>query len=521
MNEAGFLEAIVAEPEDDTHRLVFADWLTDNGDPTWASFIRDQVALAKMDEADPAYPALLARTRRSGMLTEPRHRPMRDHVPDGRVMFRRGLIAGVEIDPRKYVALPNDAWDRVAVQQLRLSAGAWELLRKIDPELSKRPELARVRTLVIGDCRVVDAEAMLDSPHLTRLRALRLVRLLESRNGPEPVLRDLPLPGLDSFAVRLNYSRRDLASELPRGIGPLRRLDVRHDVLSSDAMAYESQAFRELVQSQHWATLSSANVLALVFDARDHTEEIVPADPGDVAPHLASSRLRTLHTHGVNLEDNPLLSVGSWGPVEDLHIHVQIEAWDLAAMLAWPPAKLLRSLTLAITGKPPPGFEELEAAPALPNLRQLSGLECTTPLIWPHRSSLLRLAARPDFLHDPRLRSEGIEFPGLHWLNLALSRSPEADLQALIANRATPNLCTLVLSGIEERPARMLEALARAPHLPHLSLVGICSGYWTEWWVLGQGQVTKVRPEVLPLDEDWWEPDPLADWFYSADEDDR
>ena len=43
MNERTFLEAIRAEPDDDAHRLVFADWLEDHGKPTWATLIRRQV----------------------------------------------------------------------------------------------------------------------------------------------------------------------------------------------------------------------------------------------------------------------------------------------------------------------------------------------------------------------------------------------------------------------------------------------------------------------------------------------
>lgn len=43
MNErAGFLNAICREPWEDTHRLVFADWLEENGEAERAAFIRWQ-----------------------------------------------------------------------------------------------------------------------------------------------------------------------------------------------------------------------------------------------------------------------------------------------------------------------------------------------------------------------------------------------------------------------------------------------------------------------------------------------
>ena len=43
-HEEAFLEDIVAHPDDDAPRLVFADWLDDHGDADRAEFIRLQVS---------------------------------------------------------------------------------------------------------------------------------------------------------------------------------------------------------------------------------------------------------------------------------------------------------------------------------------------------------------------------------------------------------------------------------------------------------------------------------------------
>jgi len=45
------LAAILAQPEDDTPRLVYADWLDEQGEAERGEFIRVQVAIAAMDEA--------------------------------------------------------------------------------------------------------------------------------------------------------------------------------------------------------------------------------------------------------------------------------------------------------------------------------------------------------------------------------------------------------------------------------------------------------------------------------------
>ena len=46
--EASFLHAVLENPEDDATRLIFADWLDDNGQPERAEFIRLQVEGARL-----------------------------------------------------------------------------------------------------------------------------------------------------------------------------------------------------------------------------------------------------------------------------------------------------------------------------------------------------------------------------------------------------------------------------------------------------------------------------------------
>jgi uncharacterized protein (TIGR02996 family) len=68
--DAGFLQDIVAHPEDDTPRLIYADWLEDHGDPDRAAFIRVQCALARLDEIEvlqDAFPATSPVCRFAGL----------------------------------------------------------------------------------------------------------------------------------------------------------------------------------------------------------------------------------------------------------------------------------------------------------------------------------------------------------------------------------------------------------------------------------------------------------------------
>src|SRR4051812_32708846 len=51
MNQAdAFLQAILDDPDDDVPRLVYADWLDDQGEHDRAEFIRTQLELARLPE---------------------------------------------------------------------------------------------------------------------------------------------------------------------------------------------------------------------------------------------------------------------------------------------------------------------------------------------------------------------------------------------------------------------------------------------------------------------------------------
>src|SRR5690349_8945353 len=55
-----FVAAIADAPADDTPRLVYADWLEENGEPAQAAFVRGQVELARLPPRAPRRAALAA-----------------------------------------------------------------------------------------------------------------------------------------------------------------------------------------------------------------------------------------------------------------------------------------------------------------------------------------------------------------------------------------------------------------------------------------------------------------------------
>src|SRR4051794_23503805 len=85
------LDALRDEPHDERLRLIYADWLDDNGDPTRAEFIRLCQELSTLDAQDPR--AARLERRRLQMIRE--HRKVwGPGLPASAVghLARRGLV---------------------------------------------------------------------------------------------------------------------------------------------------------------------------------------------------------------------------------------------------------------------------------------------------------------------------------------------------------------------------------------------------------------------------------------------
>jgi uncharacterized protein (TIGR02996 family) len=172
-----FLEAILEDPDDDTPRLIFADWLEEQSDPDLAArgeLVRLQCELASW------VPDLDRRTRlqeRERLLIE-QHQDawlggLRTYCRAYR--FERGLVQAA-LQARRLIGvrfaaaaagLLRSAW----VETIRLEGAARHL-----PALAAAPHLAAVRALDLGGSELDDKglSVLLSSPHLAGLRRLDL-----------------------------------------------------------------------------------------------------------------------------------------------------------------------------------------------------------------------------------------------------------------------------------------------------------------------------------------------------------
>jgi uncharacterized protein (TIGR02996 family) len=203
-----FVQDIHAHPDDDARRLIFADWLDEQGSP-WGRLIRVQVEQARRAADDPAQDALeaearvlIARHRAALTQTLPRCKGL-----DWR--FWRGMPGWVVADSFATLRRHADALfaaaplERVTFRSLRAVRG-----------LAAWPRLPRLRALDAAGLRVGSALALAlaASPYAAGLERLDL-----SNN----VLAD---PSAAALAASPHLNR-------------LTRLDVRHTGLSAAAVA--------------------------------------------------------------------------------------------------------------------------------------------------------------------------------------------------------------------------------------------------------------------------------------------
>ena len=196
----GFLDAICANPADDTARLVYADWLEERGNAPRAEFIRTQIARAALPAWDARHVRLLMRER---VLLAAHEREWRAELPGiARVTwgeFRRGFVATAAFDvfeafrqggPACWAIAPVEAveipWpntpdlskDITSGPGLReLFIGNWVRFELEVARFAAWPVLSTIRTLNIPGMRhlgMAEFRQLVSSPHLQNLAALRM-----------------------------------------------------------------------------------------------------------------------------------------------------------------------------------------------------------------------------------------------------------------------------------------------------------------------------------------------------------
>jgi uncharacterized protein (TIGR02996 family) len=214
-DEAGLLDAIVREPDDDLHRLVYADLLEERGQDARAEFIRVQIELAQ-PASDWERRVELLRREKTLLARNSRRWAKPFHPRLTKLGFRRGFVERASADAGVFLSSPDELLScapihHLALRDARPHAGA----------LAGCRQLGWLEGISVPSLGVEALLALLSSPHLEGLCSLDLTgngldnqalgRLLEGRF---PSLRVLYLDGNDLDGPGLRATLESVASRL-------------------------------------------------------------------------------------------------------------------------------------------------------------------------------------------------------------------------------------------------------------------------------------------------------------------
>jgi len=254
----GILEA----PDEDAPRLVYADWLQENGQEERAVFIREQIAAAHADPAiEPPLPQL----------------EWADHFPTWAVAglrYHRGFICELRLSARDFIDHASELFELAPIQRVEFEDARGRVAQLVRSphlgrlhyielsanqlndadayQLSQSANLGQVRELVLGDNRIRN-EGLYDlarSQALPHLECLHLWRNRISFAGiralaTSPVMHQLELLYMAENELGVEGTTALAHSE---GAGRLRVLDLRANDVGT-------QGVHALFQSPHLSEL--------------------------------------------------------------------------------------------------------------------------------------------------------------------------------------------------------------------------------------------------------------------------
>jgi uncharacterized protein (TIGR02996 family) len=145
------LAAIIAHPDEDTPRLVYADWLEENDQPERAEFIRLQISTAKLPNRMKSGAVMPPRMhpRESALLKEHRNEwigPLAQILPKAQFDFWRGFVEAVLTSPELYLRHASELFATTPVRDIRLLAESPEIGGEFTRvSLTPRPPRTRLR----------------------------------------------------------------------------------------------------------------------------------------------------------------------------------------------------------------------------------------------------------------------------------------------------------------------------------------------------------------------------------------
>jgi uncharacterized protein (TIGR02996 family) len=225
------LGAILAAPDDDAPRLVFADWLEEHGDPARAAFIRAQVELARLPANDRRRPQLVQIERSLWTKYRAEWKAWLPHWAEV-ASFRRGFVERIRCDAANYIAGADEVRLRTPLTGLRLDGPA-----EIAGPLFAKRVLEGIRSLTLSvNVPAETWEQFAACPYLGRLEELDLNAKGPAAELVGALLESVSLGALRSLRLKWCALGDEQTARLVRHpwVARLRRLDLSNNHIADE-----------------------------------------------------------------------------------------------------------------------------------------------------------------------------------------------------------------------------------------------------------------------------------------------
>lgn len=461
------LDAILANPDDDDVRLVYADWCEDEGDDARAQLIRAQVERARLPMWDARHITL--QLEEEQCIGEHGARWIAEHEPIEGITwtgFERGFPAHIEADSFEALAKGRDALVRLPVSRVRTP---WPENETVALTMGAIPSIRAVR--LDRAVRGLEPHWFAQSPLASGLTELTLIEDYADDAGLRVLFGAMPL--LETLEMERDFGPDECHALMFAELEHLQSLTARNieDVTSfyrdpggPDAATIELLAdWPRLSQLRHLnlsAHRVSADDFAPLFRSPNFQVRSLQLDQIEAQPNRMPWRHANLQLDTLSLRLNRFRGVDAMLTtmrglrVLDLHYSSFVNVSDLASVLRCV-ASSIEVLDLRCDAYE--GTLEGDATDAeLRALEALLNVEC--PLLHTLRLKIETLPRRTAHTFEEWLSSSPVR-------SLEVNGSEQTALPLALAAKNPPSLECLVLWNVTESAQEQLRHSALGKRL--------------------------------------------------------
>jgi uncharacterized protein (TIGR02996 family) len=322
MTERDFLAAICAAPEDDDLRLVYADWLEDQGESLQAEYVRVAVEFSQIeDEHDPRRQLVADRERELERLhSGPWQQRLADYLPDhlrsrwlSNLHYSRGLPGWIASDISQFAQDADELMKIFPISTAHLDANTPEEVAQLG-SLTAFSEIRWLSLHAPPELAISTMQGLTTSPHLGQLTSLQFFGLAMGDEGLI-ALADAAdrFPRLERLELSSAGITRTGVAALARSplMAHLKELWLRENAIGREGFRALARAEAPLLEQLWLPDTQLGNVGNILAKARWPSLWGLHLDKSGLAPASVSAllrsewfpRLRELNLRGLAFSD--------------------------------------------------------------------------------------------------------------------------------------------------------------------------------------------------------------------------